>query len=80
MNAADLIKATLLQSLWISNFKKYLVDTTIPTVLARWFKNTLHPSMKETRTNPSYPPALANGHSMYYQEFCTIKSYKKQNS
>ncbi len=33
--------------------------------------------MKETRTNPSYRPALANSHSMYYQEFCTIESYKK---
>jgi hypothetical protein len=44
MNVADLIKATLLQSLWISNFKKSLADTTISKVLARWFKNTLHHS------------------------------------
>jgi hypothetical protein len=67
MNAADLIKATLLQSLvWISNFKKSLADTTISKVLARWFENTLHHSTKETRTNPSYHPALANSHSMYY--------------
>jgi hypothetical protein len=29
---------------------------------------------KETITNPSYHPALANGHSMYYQEFCTIEN------
>jgi hypothetical protein len=79
MNAADLIEATLLQSLWISNFKKSLADRTISKVLARWFKNTLHHSMKETRTIPSYRPALANGHSMYYQEFCTINSYKKNS-
>ena len=78
MNAPDLIEATLLQSLWISNFKKSLVDTTISKVLARWFENTLIHSMKETRTNPSYRPALANGHNMYYQEFCTTKSYKKK--
>ncbi len=79
MNAADLIEATLLQSLWISNLKKYLAGTTISKVLARWFKNKLHHSTKETRTNPSYRPALANCHSMYYQEFCTIESYKKKN-
>ncbi len=78
MNAADLIEATLLQSSWISNFKKSLADTSISKVLARWFENTLHHSTKETRTNPSYRPSLANGHSMYYQEFCTIKSYKKK--
>jgi hypothetical protein len=65
MNAPDLIEATLLQSLWISNFKKSLADTTISKVLARWFENTLIPSTKETRTNPSYRPALANGHDMY---------------
>jgi hypothetical protein len=78
MNAADLIEATLLQSVWISNFKKSLVDTSISKVLARWFKNTLHHSTKETRTTPSYRPALENGHNMYYQEFCTIKSYKEK--
>ncbi len=78
MNAADLIEATLLQSLWISNFKKSLADMTISKVLARWFKNTFPHSTKKTRTNPSYCPALANGHSMYYQEFFTIKSYKKK--
>jgi hypothetical protein len=77
IKAADLIEATLLQSLWISNFKKSLADKTISKVLARWYKNTFHHSMKETKTNPSYRSALANGHSMYYQEFCTIKSYKK---
>jgi hypothetical protein len=76
---SDLIEATLLKSLWISNFKKSSMDTTISKVLARWFKNTLHHSTKETRTNPSYRPALTNGHSMHYQEFCTIKSYKKKN-
>ncbi len=69
MNAADLIEATLLQSLWISNFKKSSADTTISKVLVRWFENTLHHSTKETKTNPSYRPALANGHIMYYQEF-----------
>jgi hypothetical protein len=74
-----LIEATLLQGLWISNFKKSLADMKISKVLARWFKNTLHHSMKVPRTNPSYRPALANGHSMYYQEFCTIKSYKKKS-
>ncbi len=78
MNEADLIEATLLQSLWISNFKKSLADTTISKVLARWFENTLHHSTKETRTNPSQCPALANGLSMYNQEFCTIESYKKK--
>jgi hypothetical protein len=78
INAADLIEATLLQSLWISNFKKSLVGMTISNVLARWFKNTLHHSTKETRTNPSYRPALANGHCMHYQEFCTNKSYNKK--
>jgi hypothetical protein len=79
MNAVDLIEATLLQSFWISNFKKSLADMTISKVLARWFENTLHHSTKKTRTNSSYRPALASGHSMYYQEFCTIKSYKKKN-
>jgi hypothetical protein len=78
LKAADLIEATLLQSLWISNLMKSLADTTISKVLARWFKNTLHHSTKETITNPSYHPALANGHSMYYQNFCTIKSYKNK--
>jgi hypothetical protein len=52
MNAPDLIDATLLQSLWISNFKKSLADTTISKVLARWFENTLIHSTKETRTIP----------------------------
>jgi hypothetical protein len=53
MNVADLIEATRLQSLWISNFKRTLANTTISKVLANWFKNTLHHSTKETRTNPS---------------------------
>ncbi len=35
--------------------------------------------MKDTRMNPSYRPALDNGFSMYYQEACTTKSYKKKN-
>jgi hypothetical protein len=56
-----------------------LADTTLSKVLARWFENTLIHSMKKARTNPSYRPALANGHDMYYQEFCTTKSYKKKN-
>jgi hypothetical protein len=68
-----LIEATLLQSLWLSNFKKSSADRTISKILARWFKNTLIHSTKETRTNPSYHPALAYGHDMYYQEFCTTK-------
>ncbi len=34
MNAADLIEATRLQSLWISNFKRTLANTTISKVLA----------------------------------------------
>jgi hypothetical protein len=78
MNAPDLIEATQLQSLWISNFKKSLADTTILKVLARWFKNTLIHSTKVTRTNPYYCPALANGYNMYYQELCITKSYKKK--
>jgi hypothetical protein len=78
MNAPDLIEATLLQSLWISNFKKSLTDTTISKVLARWFENTLIHSTKETQTNQSYRPALANSHNMYHQAFCTTKKYKKE--
>jgi hypothetical protein len=65
MNAAYLIEATQLQSLWVSNFKKTSANTTISKALANWFKNTLHHSTKETRTNPSYSPALANSHDMY---------------
>jgi hypothetical protein len=79
MNAPDLVEATLLQSLWISNFKKSLMDTTISKVLARWFKNTLIHSTKETRTNPSYHPALANGHDMYYQAFLQPKVTRKNS-
>jgi hypothetical protein len=77
MNAPDLIEATLLHSLWISNFKKSLADTTKSKVLARWFENTLIHSTKDAKTNPSCRPALANDHNMYYQEFCPTKSYKK---
>ncbi len=78
MNAVDLIEATGSQSLWISNYKRTLANTTISKVLAYWFKNTLHHSTKETRTNLSYHPALANGRDMYYQEACTTDSYKKR--
>jgi hypothetical protein len=78
MNVSDLIEATLLQSLWISSFKKSLAGITISKVLARWFKNKLIHSTKETRRNLSYHPALANSHDMYYQEFCTTKCYKKK--
>jgi hypothetical protein len=78
MNAADLIEATGLQSLWISDFKRILANTTILKVLANWFKNTLHHITKEMGTNPSYRPALANSHDMYYQEACTTNSYKKR--
>jgi hypothetical protein len=79
MNVADLIETTGLQSLWISNFKRTLANTTISKVLAIWFENTLHHSMKEMRTNPSYCLALANGHDMYYyQEACTTNSYKNR--
>jgi hypothetical protein len=55
-----------------------LANRTISKVLANWFENTLHHSTKETRTNPFYHPALANGHNMYYQEACTTNSYKKR--
>jgi hypothetical protein len=79
MNAAGLINTTRLQSLWISNFKRTLVNTTISKVFANWLEHTLHHSKKDTRMNPSYRPALANGFSMYYQEACTTNSYKKKN-
>jgi hypothetical protein len=55
-----------------------LADTTISKVLARWFKNTLIHGTKETRTNPSYCPALANSHDMYYQEFLKNQKLQKQ--
>jgi hypothetical protein len=51
---------------------------TISKVLARWLKTTLLHTTKETRTNPKYRPALAKGHTMYYQEACTVKNYKKK--
>jgi hypothetical protein len=38
MDAKDLINATRLQSLWISNFKISSATTTISKVLARWLK------------------------------------------
>ncbi len=78
MDAKDLIKATRLQSLWISNLKKSLAYTTISKVLARWLKITLLHTTKETRINPKYHPALAKGHTMHYQEACTVKNYKKK--
>jgi hypothetical protein len=78
MTAADLINATRCQSLWISNFKRTLANTTISKVLANWLEQTLHHSTKDTRMNPSHHPALDNGFSMYYQEACTTKSYKKK--
>jgi hypothetical protein len=78
MTAADLIDATRCQSLWISNFKRTSANTTISKVLANWLEQTLHHSMKDMRMNPSYRPALDNGFSMYYQEACTTKSYKKK--
>jgi hypothetical protein len=78
MNAADLIEATRSQSLWISNFKRTLANTTISKVFANWFENTLHYSTQKTRTYPSYHPALAIGHDMYYLEACTTDSYKKR--
>jgi hypothetical protein len=78
MTAADLIDATQCQSLWISNFKRTLANTTISKVLANWLEQMLHHSTKDTRMNPSYRPALDNGFSMYYQEACPTKSYKKK--
>jgi hypothetical protein len=79
MTAADLIDATQCQSLWVSNFKRTLANTTISKVLANWLEKTLHHSPKDTRMNPSYRPALDNGFSMYYQEACTTERYKKKN-
>ncbi len=64
MTAADLINATQCQSLCKANFKRTLANTTISKVLANWLEQTLHHSMKDTRMNPSYPPALNNGFSM----------------
>ena len=78
MDANELIKATRLQSLWISNFKKSSATMTISKVLARWLETTLLHTTKETRTNPKYHPALAKGHTMHYQEACTVENYKKK--
>jgi hypothetical protein len=58
MNAADLIEATLLQSLWISNFKIYLVDTTISKVLARWFKKYIASHHKRNKNKSILPPSF----------------------
>jgi hypothetical protein len=81
MDAKELIEATRLQSLWISNFKKSSAATTISKVLARWLETTLLHTMKvkDTRLNPKYCPALAKENNMYYQEACTVKNYKKKN-
>ncbi len=78
MTVADLIDATRCQSLWISNFKRTLANTTISKVLANWLEQLSHHSTKDMRMNPSYHPALDNNFSMYYQEACTTKSYKKK--
>jgi hypothetical protein len=79
MDADKLIKATQLQSLWISNFKKSSATTTISKVLARWLKTILQHSTKDTRSNPKYCPALGKeGHSMCYQEACSVANYKKK--
>jgi hypothetical protein len=79
MDADKLIEATRLQSLWISNFKKSSATMTISKVLARWLKTTLQHSTKDTRLNPKYHPALGKeGHSMRYQEACSVKNYKKK--
>jgi hypothetical protein len=74
MDAKELIDATRLQSLWISNFKKSSATTTISKVLARWLETILLHTTKETRWNPKYRLAL----DMYYQEACTVKNYKKK--
>ncbi len=79
MDAYKLIKATGLQSLWISNFKKSSATTTISKVLARWLNTTLQHSTKDTRSNSKYRPALGKeGHSMRYQEACSVANYKKK--
>jgi hypothetical protein len=78
MNAADLIEATRLQSLWISTFNGTLANTTISKVLANWFESTLYHSAKETRKKPSHSEALANGQDINYQKSCRTKSYKKR--
>jgi hypothetical protein len=49
MTAADLIDATQCQSLWISNYKRTLANTTISKVLANWLEQTLHHSTKDMR-------------------------------
>jgi hypothetical protein len=80
MDADMLIKATRLQSLWISNFKKSSATTTISKELAKWLETTLQHRTKDTRLNPKYRPALGiEGHSMHYQEACSVKNYKKKN-
>jgi hypothetical protein len=80
MYADKLIKATQLKSLWISNFKKSLATTAISKVLARWLETTLQHSTKDTRSNPKYRPVLGKeGHSMHYQEACSVANYKKKN-
>jgi hypothetical protein len=81
LDANKLIEATQLQSLWISNFKKSPATTTISKVLARWLETTIQHSTKDTRSNPKYCPSLdKEGHSMHYQEACSVKNYNKKNS
>jgi hypothetical protein len=75
LDADKLIKATRIQSVWISNFKKSLATTSISKLLAIWLKTTLQHSTKDTRSNPKYCPALdKDGHSMHYQEACLVNT------
>jgi hypothetical protein len=79
MDANKLIEATQIQSLWISNFKKSLATTSISKVFAIWLETTLQHSTKDTRSNPKYRPVLGKaGHSMHYQEACSVKNYTKK--
>ena len=77
--AADLIQATTLQSLWISNFKISLATTSLSKVLAKWLQDTMTHSSKDTRGKPSYRPALAKADDMSYQDFCTPIQFKKRS-
>jgi hypothetical protein len=79
MDANELIEATRLQSVWISNFKKSSATMTISKILAIWLETTLHHSTKETRSNPKYRPGLGkDGHSMHYQEACLVHTYESK--
>jgi hypothetical protein len=57
INAADLIEPTLLQSLWISTFKKSLADMTISKVLARWFEY-IASQHKRNKNKSILPPSF----------------------